>query len=156
MLNMLLFFALPELRHKESLQAVNINPIFEYNLISHSQTWNQLQLPWLLTKWEPQNDLVWYDNSMCIRLVIIDIMHISAEQMMQSRDPQGGTQSDQRVVPRQSLSLKINDYPVSSDHCPAVSRGGQRVCLWLCPHGLTIRERGCAVSGYCTTCVVIC
>lgn len=58
---------------------------------------------------------------MCIRIVITYITHVSAEQMMQSGDPQGSTQSDQRVVPRQSPSPKINDYPVSSDHCPAVS-----------------------------------
>lgn len=108
-----------------------------------------------LTKWESNSDLVWFD-SMCIRLVITDIMHVSAEQMMQSRDPQGRTQSDQRVVPRQSPGLSINDYPVSSDHCPAVSWGGQRECLWPCSHGLTIQERGCAVSGYCTACVAVC
>lgn len=107
-----------------------------------------------LTKWESNNDLVWFD-SVCIRLVITDIIHVSAEQMMQSRDPQGRTQSDQRVVPRQSPGLSINDYPVSSDHCPAVSWGGQRECLWPCSHGLTIQERGCAVSGYCTACVAV-
>lgn len=64
---------------------------------------------------------------------------------MQSRDPQGSTQSDQRVVPRQSPSFKINDYPVSSDHCPAVSWGGQRVSVAMSTWVNNSRERVCRV-----------
>lgn len=77
--------------------------------------------------------------------IITYIMHVSEEQMMQSRDPQGRTLSDQRVVPRQSPSLSINDYPVSSDQRPAVSWERQRVPLALSTWVNNSKERECRV-----------
>lgn len=68
-----------------------------------------------------QNLWIKCNAAVSIRLEISYIMHVSIEQMMLSKDPQERTLSHQRVVPRQSPGLSINDYPVSSDHCPVVS-----------------------------------
>lgn len=91
---------------------------------------------------------------MCIRLVIIYILHVSAEQMMQSKDHGGVHSRIREWCPDKapaSRSMITQLAQITAQRPPEEGRE----CLWLCPLGLTIQGRGCAVSGYRTTCVVI-